>query len=109
MLTVERLKDQKTPEAREFVLSAKVQKVSVDVVPCKGTMSVNLRVSVLTGIRDTKISTIHVTATDKAARQLANVPEKSMIELTGTVRPFKGCLYFRTSTVVSVRKPDESC
>lgn len=109
ILTAERLKNQKTPEANEFLLTAKVQRRDIVPVPSQGGLSVYMIVSVLTGIRTKKISTIHVTATDKVARQLANVTLKSMVELKGYLKPFRGCLYFRATEVIKVKQENENC
>lgn len=104
ILTAERLKEQKTPDTGTMTLSAKVQKLDVIPVPSKGAISVMMRVTVVTGINTRKISTLHVTAADKVARQLANVAEKSMVDLKGSIKSFKGCLYFRVSEVLNVKQ-----
>lgn len=100
IMTAERLKDQKTPDQGIFNIIAKIQKSAVTPIPKKGVISVQLVVSILTGIEEKKISTIHVTATDKVARQLAAIPVKSLINLEGQIRLHNGCMYFTATKLI---------
>lgn len=105
VLTAERLENQDTPDSNTFCVGGVVQKnKGLIPIPSKGTVSLSLVLNSTSGVEDITVNTIHLTCTDKIARDLVDVSVKSILEVNGYLKSVMGCLYVHITEVLYKRE-----
>lgn len=94
-----------TKDVNFFKLSGKVLK-NKGIIPIhsKGTVSLALIITYTSGVQKLHFNNVHLTATDKIARQLATAEQKTSIKVNGTLQSIGGCLSVQITEIVDRSK-----